>query len=122
MPDWDDAWTHKRGERTNTDNFKIRAMRNDYLMEHDGIEAQIATDVSAMKFFMDYWTFVRWNEHGNEANLGDEVTFGDFVDMVLCPEPTYDYLMPDGYEWADERERELAQRLETLSKKYAQKE
>lgn len=97
-------------------------MRHDYLMEHDGIGAQIANDVSAVGFFMDYWAYVRWNEHGNEAVLGDEVTFGDFVDMVLCPESSYEYLMPDGYDCADEREKELAQRLETLSKKYARKE
>ena len=112
------------------DEERIRAMRDAFLIEQAQygydrtIGVRIAQDEDAMRFFVDYWAFVRWNEHGNEAVLGDEVTFYDFVDTIVFPKETgtIDYLMPDGYDCADERERELAQRLETLSKKYARKE
>lgn len=109
---------------------KIRAMRDEFLIEQAQygydrtMGMRIAQDEEAMRFFVDYWDYVRWNEHGNEATLGDDVTFYDFVDMIAFPKETgtIDYLMPDGYAHADERAIGLAQRLGNLFKKYAQEE
>ena len=76
----------------------------------------IANDPECLRWFSDYWSYVRWNEHGNECSLS-EVGFGGFVDTILHPEDFRGYML----EGDDDRGRELADRLEGLNRKYSNK-
>lgn len=42
-----------------------------------------------------YWQFVKWNEHGNEASLGEDVCYCGLLRMFLDPDEmgyAYEYL------------------------------
>lgn len=79
-------------------------------------EYRIATDPECIRWITDYWAYVQWNEHGN-ADL-ERDSFSSFIDEILHPEDTIDYLMPDGPEWADKEALELAARLRRLHDQY----
>ena len=66
----------------------VEILREVYLEDTRGgdpVGLRIANDNDAVRFFIDYWSYVRWNERGNECLLS-EVLFDGFVDMVLHPD------------------------------------
>lgn len=75
---------------------------------------KMANDPECLRWFSDYWAYVRWNEHGNECSLS-EIGFGGFVDTILNYGDFIDYLR----EGDDTEGNELADRLEELSRKYS---
>ena len=79
---------------------------------------RMADDPECMKWFSDYWDYVRWCEHGNECSLS-EVQFKGFVETVMDPEYVLEYLLPEGDE--TDTGRELAERLRKLNKRYARR-
>ena len=96
----------------------LRALYVDPRSKGEWTEAglKMANDPECLRWFSDYWSYVRWNEHGNECSLS-EVGFGGFVDTILRPEDFKGYLLE-----GDNREgRELADRLEELNRKYTKK-
>jgi len=96
----------------------LRALYVDPRSKNEWTEAglDMANDPECLRWFSDYWSYVRWNEHGNECSLS-EVGFGGFVDTILRPEDFKGYLQE-----GDNREgRELADRLEELNRKYTKK-
>ena len=65
----------------------IGILRDLYLGDPWGTTAAgraIADDPEAIGFLVDYWRYVKWNEHGNEASLS-EVGFEDLADMIIHP-------------------------------------
>ena len=91
-------------------------LREIYLHPGEGashVGMKIADDPEAMKFFADYWNYVRWNEHGNEPALS-EVGFGGFVEMILDPGHFLEYLSND----PSNRSRTLSDELVRLHAKY----
>ncbi|MBE6526363.1 MAG: hypothetical protein E7Z63_01135 [Thermoplasmata archaeon] len=56
----------------------------------------IADSKGIINALADYWAYVKWNEHGNEASLVELGGLDGFIDIVLDPEVVKDYLMPDG--------------------------
>ncbi len=78
---------------------------------------RIANDSECLQLMADYWSYVRWNEHGNECSLS-EIGFEGFVTDILDPGYALNYLMPEGPENAGDREKELAGRLKALHWKY----
>jgi hypothetical protein len=76
----------------------------------------MAKDPACLKWFSDYWDYVRWNEHGNECSLS-EVGFEGFADCILDPEPYLEYLLPEGDETDDGKI--LAEKLKLLHRRYA---
>ena len=79
---------------------------------------RIAEDPECMRWFSDYWEYVRLCEHGNECSLS-EIGFQGFVDTVLEPEYVLDYLLYDGE--GDRESRGLAERLRMLNKRYGRR-
>jgi len=77
---------------------------------------RMANDPDCLRWFSDYWSYVRWNEHGNECSLS-EVGFNGFVETILHPEDFRGYLLEGG----DDNGRDLADRLEGLNRKYSKK-
>lgn len=66
----------------------IGILRDLYLGDPWGTTAAgraIANDPEAIGFLVDYWRYVKWNEHGNEASLS-EVGFDGFVEIITTPE------------------------------------
>ena len=68
----------------------------------------IASDRECIQWFADYWSYVRWCEHGNECSLS-EILFTGLVDTILEPSYVLDYL----YE-----EEGLKERLRKLNRKF----
>lgn len=73
----------------------------------------IAGDEECIRWFIDYWTFVRWNEHGNQCSVS-EIGFDGFIGMILRPAPVSEYLKEADCDTA----RELDRRLAKLHRKY----
>lgn len=69
---------------------------------------RMAQDEEALRWMADYWSYVRWNEHGNECCLS-EVGFQGMVDSIMDPSYVIEYL---------EDEEELIRRLRALNRKY----
>lgn len=72
----------------------------------------VAIDPVCTEWFVDYWDFIRFNEHGNEASFFDLGGFKAFVDTIHYPAQTLEYLYDAG-------EDELAERLIEISRRYA---
>ena len=72
----------------------------------------VAIDPVCTEFFVDYWDFIRFNEHGNEASFNDIGGFKGLSDIIRYPAETLDYLYDAG-------EDELAKRLIEISRRYA---
>ena len=79
---------------------------------------RMASDPECMRWFSDYWDYVRWCEHGNECSLS-EVQFKGFVETVMDPGYVLEYLLPEGDE--TDTSMELAERLRKLNKRYAKR-
>lgn len=79
-----------------------------------GKERMIADDADCIRWFVDYWTFVRWNERGNECAVS-EVGFDGFADMILHPSQVSEYLKANDCD----KSRDLIRRLSVLNKRYS---
>ncbi len=107
----------------------LRIMRYNYLKGNpsqdtmgrhaDPIYRRIAESEEALIYFERYWEYVRWNEHGNEAALGFEVTYENLVEDIIDPEYARGYLVPEDLEDAERGARDLCEELNRLHKKYA---
>ena len=94
----------------------IRILRDLYLDERNGKErtpkgVRIAGDPECLRWMADYWSFTRWNEHGNEPCFEEIDGFQGLVDCITQPQSLLDYLVDSG-------EKELAERLYGLSRRY----
>lgn len=99
----------------------IPILRDLYLDPRSGnrpteAERRIASDADCIRWFIDYWTFVRWNERGNECSVS-EVGFDGFVDMILHPKDVSDYLSANDCLTA----RELMDHLSRLNRRHSAK-
>ena len=97
----------------------VDILRSLYLDERNGRPdprlKKIANDPACLKWFSDYWDYVRWNEHGNECSLS-EVGFEGFADCILNPDHYLEYLLPEGDETDDGKI--LAEKLKLLHRRY----
>lgn len=97
----------------------VDILRSLYLDERNGRPdsrlVRMANDPACLKWFSDYWAYVRWCEHGNECSLS-EVGFEGFADCILDPGPYLEYLLPEGDE-TDEG-KILAEELKLLHRRY----
>ena len=71
-------------------------------------QKKMAEDKEAKKWLADYWEYVCWNEHGNQASL-EEVQWYGMVDTILDPEYVHEYL---------EDRPDLLESLDKLHAKY----
>lgn len=74
---------------------------------------RIANDTDCLDWFSEYWSFVRWNEHGNQDNISD-IGFTGFIDIILDPEGVSEYLLMSECD----RGTELEARLSMLHTRY----
>lgn len=82
--------------------------------EHpNATELAIANDDECIQWMIDYWTFVRWNERGNECMIS-EVGFRGFIDTILHPSEVSEYLKEADCDSA----KDLDRRLSRLCKRY----
>ena len=82
--------------------------------EHpSGTDLAIADDDECIRWMIDYWTFVRWNERGNECMIS-EVGFRGFIDAILHPSEVSEYLKQADCDSA----KELDRRLSRLNRRY----
>ena len=72
---------------------------------------RIAGDPDCISWMIAYWSFTRWNNHGNEPSFDEIDGFQGLVDCITQPESLLDYLVDSG-------ERELADRLYGLHRRY----
>ena len=72
---------------------------------------EIADDPDCIRWFIDYWDYVRWNEHGNEASF-QEMEFDSFVDTIGRPWFAIGYLLGGEH---GIREEDLCRRLRELN-------
>lgn len=79
---------------------------------------RMAEDPECLRWFSEYWDYVRWCEHGNECSLS-EIGFQGFADTILEPEYVLDYLLYDGE--GDRESRGLAERLRLLNERYGRR-
>lgn len=77
-------------------------------------ERRMASDPDCIRWFVDYWTFVRWNEHGDECMIS-EIGFDGFLDTILHPGDTIRYLSANDCD----RARNLKERLSELNGRYS---
>lgn len=117
-PSWDGLKEELLDRADRSDSFTgISLLRDLYLhyplMGCTDVGMALAGDPEAMRFFADYWDYVRWNEHGNEPALS-EVGFGGFVEMILDPGHFLEYLSND----PSNRSRTLSDELVRLHAKY----
>ena len=75
----------------------------------------IAKDPECLQYMADYWSYVRWCEHGNECSLS-EVRFEGFVNDILDPQYVLEYLSNDE---DGEEARRLEKELKRLNKRYS---
>ena len=79
----------EEADRSNTA-AGIEILRTVYLADTGGADpvgAAIADDNDAMRWMVNYWSYVHWNERGNEAALS-EVLFDGFIDLIMNPQDT----------------------------------
>ena len=77
----------------------------------------IAKDPECIQYMVDYWSYVRWCEHGNECSLS-EVMFEGFVNDILDPQYVLEYLSNDE---DTEEARRLEKVLKNLHRRYGGK-
>lgn len=68
----------------------IEILRRIYLEDtrgSDPIGESIAADSDALRWMVNYWSYVKWNERGNQAELS-EVLFEGFIELIVDPEDT----------------------------------
>ena len=78
---------------------------------------RIAADPECIRWMKDYWNYVKWNEHGNEASLS-EIGFEGFVQDILDPSYVTEYLLND-FPFSSKRAIDLADRLKVLNRRYS---
>ncbi len=99
----------------------IEILRRLYLEgKHNTVEKAIANDPDCIRWFGDYRDYVLWNEHGNACSLSEN-GFEGFVQCILDPEDSLDYLTPYGPDDIPPLERDLVARLIALHQRYAPK-
>lgn len=81
----------------------------------DSLADRVAEDEEALDWLDDYWTYVRWNEHGNESSIEEVGGFVGFAQTFLYADQFIDYLMYDDYDKIDDRERDLIDRLRRIA-------
>ena len=101
LRDVNDDWYFYREKRmTDADSLPskeaIGLLRDIYVdpdnrEEWSEIGLTIAADKECLDYFADYWSYLRWNEHGNECSLA-EVGFGGLVNDIIDPWYVLDYL------------------------------
>ena len=98
----------------------INVLRELYLDPRNGETTpegiRIANDPACVEWIADYWTYIRWNEHGNECSLS-EVGFGGFAEDIRYPMRATEYL-EYGYPDCDPRGTALSNRLMELHRKH----
>ena len=83
--------------------------------EQTAVGLEIAKDPECLRYMADYWSYVRWCEHGNECSLS-EVRFEGLVNDILDPTYVLEYLSND----EDSKEaRRLEKVLRKLNKRYS---
>lgn len=70
----------------------LRGLYLDDKSERSKAGVRMADDPECMDWFVDYWSFVTWNEHGNQCGIS-EIGFSGFVDTILNPGEVSDYLL-----------------------------
>lgn len=129
-PDWEDVkWDlYDDADRLN-DCRGIAILRDIYFDPREAGNRtpevdKIAMDDECIRWYCDYWDFVTWNEHGNEANLTECSTMPDIANAIHEPEYILEYLDPDGNFTRDDdpelydRMKRLAERLVYLHQKH----
>lgn len=118
--DWEDYRTEKLMEAdVSKPREAIWILRNLYLDQNSKDEwtekgLRIASDKECLDWFVDYWTFVRWNERGNQCSVL-EIGFTGFIDTILDPGQVSEYLLDAGCD----RAVDLDTRLSVLARRYA---
>lgn len=86
--------------------------------EHDPIADAVANDDEALAWLGDYWAYVKYNEHGNEASMEEVGGFKGFANTFYNADQYIEYLMYDDYENIDDTARDLVDRLRTIAQRY----
>ena len=89
----------------------------DFRSETTPIGLRIAEDPDCIRWIKDYWAYVQWNEHGNEASLS-EIGFDGLVQDILDPAYATEYLLCN-FPFSTKREMNLADRLKVLNRRYS---
>lgn len=120
FPDWED-YREEMEMKADVSKPKeaIRILRELYLdvnsqREWTGKGRLIADDTDCIDWFVDYWTFVRWNEHGNQCNIS-EIGFSGLIDMIVNPDEVSEYLLSSECD----RGTELNARLMELNRRFS---
>lgn len=109
IPDWEEGML-ERARRADP-RGQMRILREILLTKpHTSLQEEMAEDPEVSEFIEDYWTFVCWNEHGNQSSPEEFGYYEGMLDMVFDIEPYREYL---SYEPA------LWERLVKLHQKYA---
>lgn len=81
--------------------------------------AKLARDPEIFSWICDYWSYVQWNEHGNEISyeeLAEEGYFESILNEITYdPSELKDYIIGDGVEIQDQKR--LLEGLERISKR-----
>ena len=84
--------------------------------EWTDVGREIADDKECLAWMANYWYYLRWNEHGNEASLS-EVRFTGLIDSIIDPQYVLEYL-GHGIESGDDFPKVLSDQLIRLNRKY----
>lgn len=84
----------------------------------DSLADRVANDEEALRWLDDYWQYVRWNEHGNQASIEEVGGFVGFAHTFDNAEYYLDYLLYDDYDKIDDDTKNLYDRLMSIAQRY----
>lgn len=111
-----------KADRSNSDEA-VRILRDLYLDgrnkdEWTEIGVRIANDAECIDWITEYWSFVRWNNHGNESSFSEIGGFKGLIDCITEPEYVFDELS-ESIESGDVDAAALKDRLEQICHRYS---